>query len=154
MKAHAALFLIALITLALYVSSAHAKNDKHGNGKGGPHHESEYRGHDDRAIIVIDNDEREVIHRYMEDRYRRNCPPGLAKKHNGCMPPGQARKYRVGYPLPPDVVFVPVADDLLVHLPPLPSGYRFVQVDQDILLIGEATKKVIDAVTLLSAVGN
>ena len=26
-----------------------------------------------------------------------NCPPGLAKKHNGCMAPGQARKhYRVG----------------------------------------------------------
>ena len=20
------------------------------------------------------------------------CPPGLAKKHNGCMPPGQAKK--------------------------------------------------------------
>ena len=26
-----------------------------------------------------------------------SCPPGLAKKHNGCMPPGQARKhYRPG----------------------------------------------------------
>jgi hypothetical protein len=32
------------------------------------------------------------------------CPPGLAKKHNGCMPPGQARKmfrrgqrYQLGY---------------------------------------------------------
>ena len=26
-----------------------------------------------------------------------SCPPGLAKKHNGCMPPGQARKhYRAG----------------------------------------------------------
>ena len=31
------------------------------------------------------------------------CPPGLAKKHNGCMPPGQARKlyrgerYQSGY---------------------------------------------------------
>ncbi len=25
------------------------------------------------------------------------CPPGLAKKHNGCMPPGQAKKlYKVG----------------------------------------------------------
>jgi len=25
------------------------------------------------------------------------CPPGLAKKHNGCMPPGQAKKlYHVG----------------------------------------------------------
>ena len=26
-----------------------------------------------------------------------SCPPGLAKKHNGCMPPGQAKKlYKVG----------------------------------------------------------
>jgi hypothetical protein len=24
------------------------------------------------------------------------CPPGLAKKHNGCMPPGQARKLHRG----------------------------------------------------------
>jgi hypothetical protein len=24
------------------------------------------------------------------------CPPGLAKKHNGCMPPGQAKKYGRG----------------------------------------------------------
>ena len=23
---------------------------------------------------------------------RQGCPPGLAKKHNGCLPPGQARK--------------------------------------------------------------
>ena len=29
------------------------------------------------------------------------CPPGLAKKNNGCMPPGQARKlYNVGQRFP------------------------------------------------------
>lgn len=29
------------------------------------------------------------------------CPPGLAKKHNGCMPPGQAKKlYWVGQRFP------------------------------------------------------
>jgi hypothetical protein len=29
------------------------------------------------------------------------CPPGLAKKHNGCMPPGQVKKlYRVGQRFP------------------------------------------------------
>jgi hypothetical protein len=29
------------------------------------------------------------------------CPPGLAKKNNGCMPPGQARKlYRAGQRFP------------------------------------------------------
>ena len=25
-----------------------------------------------------------------------NCPPGLAKKNNGCLPPGQAKKLRIG----------------------------------------------------------
>ena len=30
-----------------------------------------------------------------------NCPPGLAKKNNGCMPPGQAKKlYNVGQRFP------------------------------------------------------
>jgi hypothetical protein len=29
------------------------------------------------------------------------CPPGLAKKHNGCMPPGQAKKlFRTGQRFP------------------------------------------------------
>jgi hypothetical protein len=29
------------------------------------------------------------------------CPPGLARKHNGCMPPGQAKKlYNVGQRFP------------------------------------------------------
>ena len=28
------------------------------------------------------------------------CPPGLAKKNNGCRPPGQAKKYDVGQRLP------------------------------------------------------
>jgi len=27
------------------------------------------------------------------------CPPGLANKHNGCMPPGQAEKLLRGQPL-------------------------------------------------------
>ncbi len=32
---------------------------------------------------------------------RGGCPPGLAKKNNGCMPPGQARKlYRTGQRFP------------------------------------------------------
>lgn len=42
-------------------------------------------------------------HRWNDNRYgsnygygRGNCPPGLAKKHNGCMPPGQARKLARG----------------------------------------------------------
>ena len=31
---------------------------------------------------------------------RASCPPGLAKKNNGCLPPGQAKKFAVGSRLP------------------------------------------------------
>ncbi len=38
---------------------------------------------------------------YGYNGYGNNCPPGLAKKHNGCLPPGQAKKlYNVGQRLP------------------------------------------------------
>jgi hypothetical protein len=34
----------------------------------------------------------------------RNCPPGLAKKNVPCVPPGQAKTYRIGDILPRDFV--------------------------------------------------
>ena len=40
---------------------------------------------------------------YRDHRYAGNgkaCPPGLARKNNGCLPPGQARKFAVGQRLP------------------------------------------------------
>jgi Ni/Co efflux regulator RcnB len=148
---------VVIATVSFLPVIAHAKND-HGNGNGNSHGKGGYEDsshHDgDTVTIRIGDWDRNEIHDFIADDYRRNCPPGLAKKHNGCMPPGQAKKWRVGYPLPDDVVFIPINDDLLGRLSPLPRGYRYVQVDKDILLIGEATKKVIDAVTLLSAVGN
>lgn len=109
--------------------------------------------HDDKIVIEIGAGDRSAIMKYLNDDYRKFCPPGLAKKRNGCLPPGQAKKYVIGQRLPGDIVFVPVPDDLLLRLRPVPAGYQYVQVDKDILLIGEASKKVIDAVTLLSAVG-
>lgn len=132
--------------------------DKGGKGKGrdyADHHvSSEDRRDDDNALvkIVIGGDDRSIISAFIGDDYRRHCPPGLAKKRNGCLPPGQAKKYTIGQRLPDDVVWMPIHDDLRVRLKPVP-GYRYVQVDEDILLIGEATKKVVDAVTLISAVG-
>jgi Ni/Co efflux regulator RcnB len=73
------------------------------------------------------------------------CPPGLAKKNNGCMPPGQAKKWRMGRPLPRDVVYYQVPQDLVVRLGPPPSGHRYVRVAGDILLIAIGTGIVVDA---------
>lgn len=144
-----------ILSLAL----APAVNAK-SKGKGGDHHsgyEHEHHHGDDFDLDVnihIGSGDRELISNYIRSDVRRNCPPGLAKKNPPCIPPGKAKKWRTGYPLPDDVVFFPVTGDLLAHLSPLPRGYRYVQVDKDVLLIAEASKKVIDAVTLLSAVGN
>lgn len=138
---------------------AHAEKGGHGN-KGKDHDGSVVeighdQSHDDsRVTIKIGDNDRNIILGYLGDDLRRHCPPGLAKKRNGCLPPGQAKKYVIGQRLPDDVVWVPIPDDLRVHLKPLPVGYQYVQVDKDILLIGEATKKIIDAVTLMSVVGN
>ena len=54
------------------------------NGKGG------HRGHEGHASAGA-------------------CPPGLAKKGNGCLPPGQAKKLGVGdrYGYPTDRYYVP-----------------------------------------------
>jgi hypothetical protein len=46
-----------------------------------------------------------------------NCPPGLAKKHNGCMAPGQAKKYYSrGERIPRDWRYVQYSS--------LPESYR------------------------------
>lgn len=74
------------------------------------------------------------------------CPPGLAKKNNGCMPPGQAKKWVVGQPLPRDVVFYPVPQAVTVRLGVAPSGYKYVRVASDILLIAIGTSMVVDAI--------
>jgi Ni/Co efflux regulator RcnB len=76
----------------------------------------------------------------------KGCPPGLAKKNNGCMPPGQAKKWHVGQPLPSDVVWHPVPQQIIISLPPVPVGHRYVQVAGDILLIAVGSKMVVDGI--------
>jgi Ni/Co efflux regulator RcnB len=133
--------------------------------KGGPH-EKHHKGHAkhehshkhggkgkhsarDGAHITISLQDRRHIRSYLSSHH---CPPGLAKKHNGCLPPGHAKRYMIGQPLPAAIAYYPIPHDLLVQLEPVPVGYEYVRVDRDILLISEATHHVIDAITLLSAV--
>jgi Ni/Co efflux regulator RcnB len=146
------LILSIILTLVLPLA-AHAG---HGNGKGYGNHNAHFNGENDRqghGMSIIYHD-RVIIEDYLEQHPgRKHCPPGLAKKHNGCLPPGQAKKYRIGERLPRDISWAPLPEQLLVRLNP-PRGYKYIQVDKDVLLIGEATKKVIDAVELLSAVGD
>jgi Ni/Co efflux regulator RcnB len=100
----------------------------------------------------IESSDRVIIQTYLADSYGKKCPPGLAKKRNGCLPPGQAKKYYPGDVLPAHVTWKPVPHALSVQLRPPPHGAAYVMVDRDFFLITEATRKILDAVTLLSAV--
>jgi Ni/Co efflux regulator RcnB len=90
---------------------------------------------------------RTATREYYGEQFRSgHCPPGLAKKHNGCMPPGQARKWVVGRPLPRDVIYHAVPPALVIQFGQPPSGHRYVRVASDILLIALGTGMVIDAI--------
>lgn len=78
-----------------------------------------------------------------------NCPPGLARKHNGCLPPGKAT-WRLGHPLPRDARYYDLPAGVLARLGPAPHGYRYVRVADDILLLGLGTNLVVEALTNLS----
>lgn len=100
--------------------------------------------------IRIGSDARSEIRDYYASRS--HCPPGLAKKQNGCLPPGQAKKrYRVGGVLPQDLWNSQPPEDLRRRLPPPPDGHIYSHVDGDVLLVAEATHRVVDAVVAVDA---
>ena len=159
-----AVFLALALAGALAVGPAWAGHDDDhggkGNGKG--HGKAEKQEGDSRGVVVREGDtnvnvrvdvrigepQRVVIQDYYVTQIRAgHCPPGLAKKHNGCLPPGQAKKlWSFGRPLPREVVFYELPPPLVVQLGPPPGGYRYVRVANDVLLIALGSGMVIDAV--------
>ena len=148
--------ILAGLTLTAFVGAltvagmpqALAKKDKHEKEKVQHTRHDDGRHHDrkDRGRHFSDGD-RMIVHEYYEEQFRRGkCPPGLAKKNNGCMPPGQAKKWHVGKPLPKSVIYYEIPPAIIVQLPPPSPGYRYVRVASDILLIAVGTAMVVDAI--------
>lgn len=95
----------------------------------------------------FEDQHRVMVREYYVEQFRGGrCPPGLAKKHNGCMPPGQAKKWELGRQLPRDVIYYAVPQPLVVQIGLPPTGYRYVRVASDILLIAIGTGMVVDAI--------
>ncbi len=100
-----------------------------------------------RSVGIFQQQHRDAARDYYGKAENRGfCPPGLAKKGTGCLPPGQAKKWRQGYPLPPHVIYYDVPRSVVLTLGVPPSGYRYVRVASDILLIAVGTSIVVDAI--------
>lgn len=135
-----------------------------GKGNGGGDRDEWRDDHHERDHHEDDRDEWQRDHRgdwhrfsdrerswwrdYWRDQYAHgHCPPGLAKKHNGCLPPGHARRYVIGRPLPPGVVLVAVPASVLGYLPRPEPGYRYGMVDGDLVKLAVGTSLVVDAMS-------
>ncbi|MES2785795.1 MAG: DUF1236 domain-containing protein [Pseudomonadota bacterium] len=92
--------------------------------------------------------QRDNARRYYAQQYGdgRRCPPGLAKKNNGCVPPGQARNWQVGQPIPRGVTVYSVPQPVIMQLPPAPYGYRYARVGNDIVLVQQQNNLIVDII--------
>ena len=104
-------------------------------------------GHGARRSEYFSQQKQRFIHGYYSEKFRKgHCPSGLAKKHNGCMAPGHAKRWERGQPLPREVIFYTLPPAILIQLGPAPPRHRYVRVAQDILLIAMGTDMVVDAI--------
>jgi Ni/Co efflux regulator RcnB len=137
--------LALVISAALAGGSAWADDEHH--GKPGKH------GRDDRTRarveVRFDGPQHTAVQGwYAHEIEAGHCPPGLRKTHNGCLPPGQAKKrWAVGRCLPREVIFHDLPPALVIELGPPPAGYRYARIANDVLLIAIGTGMVVDAIT-------
>ena len=164
---------LRIVTLAiaslLLAGSAIAKKDGDDNEKGGNKHGQKYERKNDRdddkgekKAEKAEKRQREDIKQgaYFNDQQRvfarqyytttykdgKRCPPGLAKKNNGCLPPGQVRSWAVGQPVPTNVTVYSVAQPVIRMLPPAPVGYRYARLGNDIVLVQQQNNIIVDII--------
>jgi hypothetical protein len=95
---------------------------------------------------ILDSRER----RTAGNRYgANNCPPGLAKKNNGCLPPGQAKKiFAQGQRIPAGYNFFTAYNDIpLRYRDDIPEAYRsgdyrYIYRDNTVYVVDPATRLV------------
>ena len=165
-RAQATLRTVALVVAAFMATApalAQKDNGNHGHDKkehkhkADKHDKKQARHEKDDKRLERDNikvgayfndDHRRAARTYYVQQYPQGqkCPPGLAKKNNGCMPPGQAKKYWVGQPLARTVYWYPVPQPVVQVLPVVPAGYRYVRVGNDILLLSPQSSIVVDVI--------
>ena len=81
------------------------------------------------------------------------CPPGLAAKHNGCLPPGQARKlFNVGQRIPTGYNFYTQYSEIPLayrNQYGLTDAYQYIYRDQSVYVVDPATSLVTRIIDLI-----
>ena len=141
--------------MALGSLSAYADNDRnrgHGHQDNREYSRYEHRGHGDRRDYYSyqryhDGYRQRVV--YFTPSYQ---PRYQTIYYGARYPYGVSTYYQVGDYLPRGVRCYEPPRNVVAVLPPVRRGTEYVQVNQDVYLISEATKQILDAVVLMSGV--
>jgi Ni/Co efflux regulator RcnB len=156
------LAIATLLVAGPALAKGNGDNDHHGNGNGkhAQKHEQQKGGSKGQEKAAkrerkeiqpgtyFNDQQRSAAREYYVQNYSngKKCPPGLAKKNNGCMPPGQARNWTVGQPIPRGVTTYAVPQRVIAQLPPAPYGYRYTRIDGDIVLVQQQNNLIVDII--------
>jgi Ni/Co efflux regulator RcnB len=148
-----------LLTLSIGMLACNASYAQPGNGNGKSngknknaaeqvheHGNSNNSAATDSSRYFSDSQVQVISQYFTQNKSASACPPGLAKKNNGCRPPGQVKQWQRGQRLPDDVVYYDLPSALLRELGRTPEGQKVVRVGTDLLLIAVGTRMVIDAI--------
>lgn len=94
-----------------------------------------------RIALAFSDTDRVEIHRY----FRQNLPPGLAKRET--LPPGLRKQLAKRGSLPPGLSGERLPVELERRLGHLPAGYVRLRIANDIVLLDEKTRIILDIVT-------
>ena len=151
--------IVALAIASMFVAAPGFAKDKDDNGQGKGNKQSQkneakaekqaakQERKEVKAGAYFNEQDRARVREYYAKEYGdgRKCPPGLAKKHNGCMPPGQAQ-WDVGQRLPSDVPVYAVPQPVLAYLPAAPYGYRYHCIGNDLVLVQIQGNLIVDII--------
>lgn len=91
------------------------------------------------------------LHDHYDNLYRSGqCPPGLRSHHGGC---GVAHHHHanhawaIGQPLPHQVTYYNLDPHVVSQIGYAPSGYQYVRVGTDILMVSIGNRLVVDAIS-------
>ena len=110
--------------LATSAASMASKPESAGQGKPKGQNSRGKRSQSSRSVAIFGEEQRQAVSRYYAGMQAKGkCPPGLAKKNNGCMPPARRKKWLIGQPLPAALVQYQVPNAVVAQIGIAPSGY-------------------------------
>ena len=115
------------------------------NNQGYKYQNKHYRGQAN-AYRLRDNDRRLINQYYRDEQRRGKCPKGFSKKKNRCYASGKTKRWYRGQPLAKHTRYYELPNRLRNNLSPYQDDYRYVRVDNDVLMVDNVTNLVIDVI--------